>query len=85
MQRKKPVPVERVSSKFLAADYQLFGKLNSGFLNYFFFRCLNSEKTRVVQLKNIYLYDTVEAKIDVSLSSCIQRRDEQLVITRRVS
>ncbi|VDP18242.1 unnamed protein product [Onchocerca flexuosa] len=28
--------------------------------------CLNSEKTRVVQLKNIYLYDTVEAKVDVS-------------------
>uniref|UniRef100_A0A1I7VF06 PWWP domain-containing protein n=1 Tax=Loa loa TaxID=7209 RepID=A0A1I7VF06_LOALO len=42
--------------------------------------CLNSEKTRVVQLKNIYLYDTVEAKIDeiedAELKTAIQQADE---------
>uniref|UniRef100_A0A8R1TN36 PWWP domain-containing protein n=1 Tax=Onchocerca volvulus TaxID=6282 RepID=A0A8R1TN36_ONCVO len=42
--------------------------------------CLNSEKTRVVQLKNIYLYDTVEAKVDEiedeELKAAIQQADE---------
>ncbi|MCP9260240.1 hypothetical protein DINM_003611 [Dirofilaria immitis] len=42
--------------------------------------CLNSEKTRVVQLKNIYLYDTVEAKIDEiedeELKAAVQQADE---------
>ncbi|KAK6107327.1 hypothetical protein QQG55_27775 [Brugia pahangi] len=42
--------------------------------------CLNSEKTRVVQLKNIYLYDTVEAKVDeiedAELKAAIQQADE---------
>ncbi|VDM91307.1 unnamed protein product [Litomosoides sigmodontis] len=42
--------------------------------------CLNSEKTLVVQLKNIYLYDTVEAKVDEiddeELKAAIQQADE---------
>ncbi|VDN36263.1 unnamed protein product [Gongylonema pulchrum] len=35
--------------------------------------CLNSEKTRAVQLKNIYLYDTVEIRIEVSFSVTVVR------------